>query len=393
MTVDEIDAIGPGDTTGSETLARYMYQCKVAVQKWLRTIESPTETYILCEFVDDISTVTPSDVTFSQVKTRDRGSWSASKVLQDGGGIDALIRSYGLAQDGGLTTPVHLELVLEGPEATSADTRAFFNDPTSASDATRTKLAALGLDPTMTDDFLERLSIVPQYHARQSIDAVTIRLLMALVPGHTSDVEAIYDRLLDRVVAAHLGSAESADPDHPLASQPIAGPQHQQNIHEHVLTRSELLMLLPPVPALQQEQRTLIEAANGGALAMTDLEWKLRVAGAGESTVVRAQSRRSRASAHLAARPTLTSDVDTELEVLADRVLEHAEAVTADVVGSAPSPGQAARPAEVVYGRLVQQAGRLGDLDHDEVLAGNGDLVLGFLCELSDQCHFAWRSV
>jgi len=31
-------AMGPGDTSGSETLGRYVYQCKVAVQRWLATL-------------------------------------------------------------------------------------------------------------------------------------------------------------------------------------------------------------------------------------------------------------------------------------------------------------------------------------------------------------------
>jgi hypothetical protein len=159
-----------------------------------------------------------------------------------------------------------------------------------------------------------------------------------------------------------------------------------------MLSRAELLTILPPVPALEAEQRQLLEAANRGALAMTDLEWKLRVAGAGEATVARAKARRSSASIRLAERPTLTGDVDAELERLTDRLLEHADAVVADVVGTAASTAQALRPAEIIYGRLVQQTTQLGTLDQDGVLGGDGGLVLGLLCELSDQCRYAWRS-
>ena len=81
-----------------------------------------------------------------------------------------------------------------------------------------------------------------------------------------------------------------------------------------------------------------------------------------------------------------------EPRVLENRALEHADAVTADVVGSAAGSAQAGRPAEVIYGRLVQQAGQLGALDSDGVLDGDGGLVLGLVCELSDRCLFEWRS-
>lgn len=41
---------------------------------------------------------------------------------------------------------------------------------------------------------------------------------------------------------------------------------------------------------------------------------------------------------------------------------------------------------------LVQQTGQLGALDSDGVLDGDGGLVLGLVCELSDRCLFEWRS-
>lgn len=389
---EALSAIGPGDTSGSETFARYLYQCKVGVQRWLATIDAPEDAFVLCEFIDDITTVTGEEIRFAQVKTRDRGAWTAAKVLAKGGGVDALVRSFKLASGAEAVPPIKLELVLEGPEGTPSDTRMFFASPTAASREQRLALIKLGLPKKDIDEFLASLTIIHQYHARPSIDAVTIRLLMGLVPGHSAHTETLYKSLLDRVIAAHVGAAALADPEHPLALQLAPGSDWPETIQAHRLTRAELLTMLPPVPALEAEQRHLLEAANGGALRMTDLEWKLRVAGAHDQTVARAKSRRSTASARLAARPTLTGEVDRDLVQLTDRLLEHAEAVTADVVGSAATPSHAARPAEVIYARLVQQTAQLGNLDRDRVLAGDGDLVLGLLCELSDQCWYPWRS-
>lgn len=384
-------AMGPGDTSGTETLGRYVYQCKVAVQRWLGTLALEEDAFVLCEFLDDITTVTGDEIRFAQVKTRDRGAWTAAKVLARGGGIDALIRSYNLAKSAGIVTSVRLELLLEGPEGTAAATRTFFKDPSSASIDQRSSLMDLGLAEDDVDDFLDRLTIVPQYHARSSIDAVTMRLLMDLAPGHTAGIEMVYDTLVERAIAAHLGASESADPEHPLAVQHAPGSEEQNAPAEHALSRVELLTLLPPLPALAEEQRRLLEAANGGALKMTLLEWKLRVAGADDSTITRAQERRAAASAALATRPSIGGGVDEELQQLSDRLIEHADAVTTDVVGSAPTTAQAGRPAEVIFSRLVQQTTQLGHLDTDDVVGGDGNAVLGLLCELSDQCHFQWR--
>jgi hypothetical protein len=109
----------------------------------------------------------------------------------------------------------------------------------------------LGLREADVDEFLSCLRVVRQYHARPSIDAVTIRLLMGLVPGHSAHIEALYDKLLQRVIAAHLGAAASADPAHPLALQHVPTSDEQEQVEEHRLSRSELLTLLPPVPALE----------------------------------------------------------------------------------------------------------------------------------------------
>lgn len=90
-------------------------------------------------------TVTAEEIVFAQVKTRDRGAWSAAKVLAEGGGIDALIRSYAHAKDAGCLDHVRLELILEGMESDRSDTTTFFGNPSSASDA-----QCKGLNPNVS---------------------------------------------------------------------------------------------------------------------------------------------------------------------------------------------------------------------------------------------------
>lgn len=383
--------IGPGDTTGTETLHRYVYQFKVAVQRWLGTLTSQVECHIVCEFVDDITLVTEDDLTFVQVKTRDRDSWTAAQIQKSKGGLDALIRSYNLAKAAGYRDRVRLELLLEGPPSSRSDTRRFFDNPPDATEQERERLRTLQLDVNDIDDFLGRLTITPQYYTRQTIDAAILRMLMTIIPGDTGTIESTYRTLLERAVAAHLGLAASADPESPLVLQAGLEFETASILGSHALSRTELLELLPPSPTLADEQRALLEAANAGPLSMSDLEFKLRVAGATDNTVDRAKARRAEASAELIRRVGLGPEADPAERSLKRRVLEYAEGVTADVVAAASTHSLRIRPANAIWGRLLQQTESLGVLDRDAVFGGDGSKVLGYLCHLSDQCLFGWR--
>lgn len=391
--VTKLEALGPGDTTGTETLERYLYQFKVAVLRWLDTLKFESECRIICEFVDDIALVTEDEITFHQVKTRDRGAWTASKVLQSGGGLDALVRSYNHAKAAGVREAVRLELILEGPEGPRMDTRSFFDNPADANDDQRTRLLQLRLQPDDITDFLGRLKITPRFHARQSIDGVIVRTLMGIVDGHSSTIEATYKTLLERVAVAHLGLAGGTESDFPVALQPHTGTEEPTVLEAHTVSRSELLELLPPAPSLADEQRALLEAANEGTRRMTTLEFKLKVAGADDEIVNRAKSRRADASIALASRATLTEETDAVVASLQERILEHAEGVTADIVATGATLAFRNRPARAIWGRLIQQTETLGRLDRDRVFRGDGSTVLGYLCHLSDSCLFAWREV
>ena len=246
--VRALEEAGPGDTTGTDTLERYLYQFKVAVLRWLGTLALDVECWLVCEFVDDITLVTGKEIVFCQVKTRDRGAWTASKVLQSGGGLDALVRSYNHAKRACVCDAVRLELILEGPEGSRQDTRRFFATPADATEDQRRKLLDLGLQAVDTADFLGRLTITPQYHARQSINGVITLALMGIINGHSVTIQDTYNELLERVARAHIGLANQARGDFPLVLRPPTELDQPSVAETHSLSRSELLRLLPPVP-------------------------------------------------------------------------------------------------------------------------------------------------
>jgi Cap4 dsDNA endonuclease len=379
--------MGSGDQTGSDTLSRYIYQCKVAVIRWLGTLWLTNSAQVLCEYLDDITLDTGDHIEFAQVKTRDRGAWTAADVLSKGGGLDALVRSFNTAVHAGVSNCVRLELVLEGHASAAAETRTLFADPTMASMKQRASLIALGLNSSELDRFLAVLTITASYYSRHTIDAVSIRLLGSIVPAHFDVVEQLYEQLLRRAIDAHLGGAAIAEAT-PWSIRERQSPSARTA--PHALTRTELVSTIPPNLALADEQRRLLEAASEGSRTMSLLEFKLRVAGASDPTVQRAKLRRAEASIALETRGGLTDGADEAFDSLVARALDHAEAVTTEIEAIATTAKF--RPADVVFSRLVQQRAVLGALDHERVLGADGGLVLGLVCELSDRCLFAWRS-
>lgn len=132
------------DATGVETFKRYLWQAKQAVRLWLSCLtETDGPLYVLCERVEDVTLVYPSKARFMQMKTRDRGSWSASVMC--GKPIAALVRSYKSARAAGLHEMASFELWLEGPISDASVTVSFVDAPVKAQPALRKKILAMAL--------------------------------------------------------------------------------------------------------------------------------------------------------------------------------------------------------------------------------------------------------
>ncbi len=217
-------------------------------------------------------------------------------------------------------------------------------------------------------------------------------MIATVAPGHSETIKATYDLLLGRAISAHLGLVAQADPDHPLVLRPPMESGEPSAFDEHALTRTELLTLLPPSPNLATEQLGLLRKATESSVAITRLEFKLRAAGASDRTIERAIRRRADASAAITSQASIANEANKVVESLGERLLEYAESVTADVTAFA-EPAFRHQPADAIFGRLMQQRPNLAQLDTDAVLDGDGDIILGYLCELSDRCLFSWREV
>lgn len=387
----------PSDEAGTETFARYRWQTKQGVLHWLTCLGGETApTAVVCEHVDDIVIVYTNRLRFAQLKTRDRGSWSASDVCSEGKGMDALIRSYKAARGAALHVSARFELWLEGPMAQTSDTAAFFADPTTATTALRNKLVKLGLPKNQMDDFLTKVAIFPNQPSRSSIDGEVVLGMGVLWPTLTvAEIRSLYARLLAVAEAAQSAERDVADMRAHLAEalQPAstaeAGKTGIAAIEEKTLRKEQLASLTPPLPNASREE--LLQRISAGEQT-TALELKMRAAGVSEQNrdlalLLRAEAEFARQEL-LASRP----GIEAELAELAERLLIVAEAtVQRAALQSAVNPAIAGRPGEYVATELLSRPTELAAMDHERLFRQPQHLF-GVLCQVSDQCRFWWRA-
>ncbi|MEV6923996.1 dsDNA nuclease domain-containing protein [Dactylosporangium sp. NPDC051485] len=389
------------DPHGIDTFARYVWQAKQAVRQWLTCLQlADGPAFLVCEHVEDVALVYTDRIRFVQLKTRDRGSWSASAMCDRG--LDALVRSYTAARNAGLHEISTFELWFEGPISDRADTEAFVHVPASASSTIKTKIVKLGLRRGWLPDFLQRLVIAPNQPTRSDIDAKAIWELSALWPGLTRpELAQTYERLLDMVVSAQAAAAAPASIQAHLAvARPFVGrdlPEpHDPGgaafnaIRNQVLSHATLVALTPPQPGASVEQ-LLARISAGDAASL--LELKMTSAGASSETIHRTQGMRADMEVERQLLLASRANAEADLERLADRLLNVAHATAVKVAMLAGSnPAAAGRPAEVIAADLLSRPSDLAICDRQGLFDRDSQLIFGYLGHLSDVCRFGWRA-
>jgi hypothetical protein len=390
------------DKTGAETFARYIWQAKQAVRLWLTCLSAQGggPLVVVCEHVEDITLIYAESVRFLQLKTRDRGSWSASLMCDKG--VRALFRSYEAARDAGLHARATFELWLEGPMSDASETTAFVENPMSATSRLRSKITGVRPKRGWLDDFLQRLVIRPDQPTRAHIDATVLWEMGALWPAMSRpELSHVYERLLSAATAAQAASpAPPTIQAHLVAARPYFAQQLPAGeepggttidaIRAQILSHAMLVALTPPLPTEPVEQ-LLARMSAGSSNSL--LELKMVRAGARAETIQRVQE--LRAGMEIERQMLLASRdaAEADLERLAVRTLTVAEAMASRIAMSAASnPAAAARPAEAIAADLLSHPADLGQCDRGSLFGGDGLTVCGYLGHLSDTCRFAWRA-
>jgi hypothetical protein len=374
------------DDTGVSTFVRFRWQSKLAVRAWLRILADAGTLAVVCEHVEDLAIVEAAGFRFAQLKTRDKGSWSAAKICEGGHAIERLVASYKLADEAGIAVVSRFEVWLEGPPSEQKSTTDFFAEPTSAFEDIKKKIRAFGITGTKLADFLQRLTIRCHQPARQSVDAVNIRLIGAVWPALSmQQVETLYKTLLQ---AAESAQAASEPPPSVRSAMEAAranptADDAWDSIANQTLTEQQLRSLCPPLPA-DTDHDLLARAASGEASV---LELKMVRAGASEATVHAALL--ARAEADVAATSARASGAMTGAaeSALDSRVLDSA----GSLASLAASNGSTLRrPAEHIFHSLMSNVINTAAMDVDSLYSRDHRLIVGHLCSVSDQCRFGW---
>lgn len=387
-TTDALEALTalPNDPTGIDTFERFRWQAKLAVRSWLSTLGPNGPLAVVAEFLEDLVVVETDVFRFAQLKTRDRGSWSAAKICEPGHAVNSLVASYRAAEAAGLLDLSQFEVWLEGPPASDPKTKAFFARPADADAGIRGRIRDMGLRGAALANFLDRLKVICHQPSRQTIDAVVIKAIGAAWPHlQFRQVSLLYEQLLDVATAAQTASEPPAVVRAALCAGRLdpADAAIWAPIQSQALLREHLRALCPPLGAASNEE--LLERAAAGEATL--LELKLVRAGASPTTVGKAIGARADASVAVTLALSGGRANEGDIEALDKRILAMADSVAILARLGEPS---APAPAEHVFHSLMSRPSDVCSTDTSGILDGDHRLVIGHLCELSDQCRYGW---
>ncbi|MFC1614465.1 dsDNA nuclease domain-containing protein [Gemmatimonadota bacterium] len=385
----KLPLIDPPDDTGSDTFQRYRYQARVAVPYCLACILDQGVLAVYSEHIEDIVIqYDNSKWTFIQVKTRNpsRGPWKLTDILKPSGGIESLLRSYKAVQN--YSAAFTLELHLEGtlcPEDLIKD----LCEPRKkrSDDVIKTVAEKLDLQDSECAVFLSVLTVreaIPRSH----ILAENNRLIGNKSPHLTIEtIRTIQEGIVEELSKAMEKTKLGEDwPKYILDSN--AGPSGTAELVEAKKLDSSKLewirYLLEPTSKHMLLSDSTVEGQN---LAST-LESKLRLGNARESLIALAKCLRSNASrreAEILAKGSLGLTGQKRLEDVRIRLISTVE----EVKGNPPESSSS--PASRIFSGLRDTLKKsIAEVDPHRIFGRDCDLLLGEICELSDQCETDW---
>lgn len=381
-----VTAASPPDDSGSDAFRRFSYQAHVVFPLCLRLYFVGDVVAIYCEHWEDVLVEFTDDLRFTQIKTRDagRGPWKYRHLLDEGGALRSLLRTHRALAALGEARPVEYDICLEGA-ADSADEimRLVVGGDGASDEMCRACAGRLEMPEAEARSLLDRVTVTPNQPPRTMI-AASNRDLLRLRAGHlpANELNAVYDAtvaLIKRAMEADL--LADAWPEAILT--PRTGAEDaERGAAAKRLDRERLQPILSRLEG--GDQRLLAEISDPAHLRATALERKLTAAGGSAALVERAKQFRAQAAIRMAElRGGSLYDVDAMVADLHLRLLTAAEAV-ADVVS-------AAAPAAEVWNQLEQRLGaNAAAYDPRRLLGQDHLLLLGEVCQLSDECKYRW---
>jgi Cap4, dsDNA endonuclease domain len=386
----DIQSVIPPDDAGRDAFERFRYQAHLTFPDCLNCVTQLGVTAVICEHFEDVCIEEEGQVRLRQIKTRnlDYGLWRLADLCSERGAFRSLLRSHRalseIDDDRSFIYEVSLEGALERRDAICQ----FLPRGEGADDALARRVIKLMKPHTElrlaeAREVLRRVRIRPT-PPRGSIVAINKELLASIggdLPA--AELSQIYDQVIEVICQAMSGTRLREWPAILFSGDdsPAKALIEAKRLDQAVLER-------PLEPVLSGATPSLREITDPDALSASALELKLRLAGAPPELIDRAKQLRANMTyreIELRSR-SLRQDIDLKLEDLRERLK-----AVADI--SLSVSGSGAKPAPAVFADVFERLGAQ-PATYDPARLYNRDptLLMGGVCDLSDQCLFAWRS-
>jgi predicted outer membrane lipoprotein len=374
----DLTQVTPPDDTGSSTFRRYRYQVHVAFPYLLACAIGQGITAVLLEHIEDLAVEVDGVWHLKQIKTRDghRGPWKVSDVLASGG-IDSLFRSYRAISP--LVPSALYELLLEGSLERTDDMKALCGmAPISEELRSRIQSRLESRFEDCTDEDVERFfdgfNVIAIVDTRDTIENRNRRLVMEAGPQLSgTQQKAVYQEIMEMAERAMASEGVDALAEAILAEAALG--------KRKALREADLQAV---ASSLRSGASSLLSAVVSEDRDLTQLVQKMLMGGASSTIVENAKQLRAQASyweqAQMAS-GNLEDDVFEDLRLRLEVIANSAVAQCADAMS----------PADMVWERLLQQLlATPGTVDRRSSFDRDPMLLLGEVCEMSDQCRVGW---
>lgn len=369
------------DDSGATTFARFRYQAKVVFPYLLQCGLGDGPVAVIPEHIEDLLLRGQSGWRFVQIKTRDpaRGMWTLGDLLGEDGALRSLFRSYSATQGCDATYEAHLEQSVS-PNGNAKLLRTAAGRRTGALiEAVR---KALRIRKATCVSFLDRVRLIDALPPREHIDAVNLRLAGSL--GVALPHEALQHLYADALVRIEAAMAAEpigvAWPTYVLDESDEAAKERYR--HKH-LDRAECELFTARLRG--GSTRLLRRKLNPDLPSPTRLEEKLMLAGAPDNIIEDAKVLRAFATAaeFEFLQQTASTEQQKKLADLQERLRFRATSVCAAATADPPGPAVWESLQAALHAAPTT-------IDPNRVLQQDPLLLMGEVCELSDQCLVNW---
>lgn len=383
MAVADIPASTPDDS-GSDAYRRFVYQAEVAFRYCLDCATVGGVVSVTMEHLEDLAIEFSSGRwRLAQIKTRDpdQGAWTLPSLVSSGA-LDSLLRTHRALR--GRNVEVEYEIIVEGAVKSGSPLADLLVNAGGADDTLIAEISRrLEIEEPECREFLEKLRIRERFPPREAIAASNIRKLGFAGRSVTLEAAAdVYETVLERIKVAMEGRLLGND--WPIAVvEPESAEEADRLVMEgKKLTRTELAPLLEP---LNLREAVFLAPILGGDQQITAMEEKLRAAGATDEIVRDARMLRAQAS-RISAELQSSSPYDLSEPLLDIRTRL---SVVANAIAGVHLEDE--RPCLGIWNELQDRiTSQAQSLDQQSLLRQDPMLLLGDVCQLTDDCEFWW---